>query len=559
MRTRSPIVMSRRRRRWDGVSWWWSSIFVVAILLLGWRLVSGGGGSSGFQVKVFDASTGRTIAGAFVRAGQNVGETNGDGVAKLEVPAPNTIVTVSYDGYAPVYGNFENGFSTSQNVSLRPLNAAPAGAGQAAQSAPTATTASEQPTAESTAAAPTAAATQAAPVSAGAASGTVLDENGKPLKGALIRSDKLITHTDKTGAFSLGSAPSGKIVVSQSGYKDQTLDAGQNLSVKMVRRDIKAVYLNGDLANDQDTVNRVIDLIDRTELNAVVIDIKENSVFYDTHIKFFQDAGVVHPTYDPVALVKKFHDHGIYVIARQVVFKDPLVAAHYPELAVKDVNGGLWKGSAGDAWVNPFQKGLWQPNIDMALEATSMGFDEVQFDYIRFPSDGDLTTADFGPDYSEDGRVGAIVSFLKDAHDQLELTGAKLAVDVFGIVAVYPDDQGIGQRLVDIAPVVDYLCPMVYPSHFDPTSIDVGGEPNDHPYETVSLALGLLAKRIPDMQLKIRPWLQDFTLGGMTAYGPEQVDAQIKAAEEVSSGWLLWNEGSEFTEAALKQDNGPNN
>jgi hypothetical protein len=557
MRTRSPMMMSRRRRRWDRVSWWWSSIFVVAILLLGWKLLSGGGGSD-FRVKVFDASTGKAIAGAFVHAGQNVGETDGDGVAKLKVPAPNTVITVSYDGYAPVYGNFESGFSTTQNVSLRPLNAVPDGSAQTAQVAPTATTAPEQSAPAPTTAPPTAAATQPSSVSTGAVSGTVIDENGKPLKGALIRADTTITHTDKTGAFELDSAPSGKIVVSQSGYKDQTVDAGQNLSVKMARQSIEAAYLNGELADDEDTVNRVIDLIDRTELNAVVIDIKENSVYYDTHVKFFVDAGVVHPTYDAAALVKKFHDHGIYVIARQVVFKDPLIAAHYPELAVKDDNGGLWYGTAGEAWVNPFQKGLWQPNIDMALEAAHLGFDEIQFDYIRFPSDGDLSTADFGPDYSEDGRVGAIVSFLKMAHEQLEPTGAKLAVDVFGIVAVYPDDQGIGQRLVDIAPVVDYMCPMVYPSHFDPTSIDVGGEPNDHPYETVSLALGLLAKRIPDMQLKIRPWLQDFTLGGMMAYGPEQVDDQIKAAEEVSSGWMLWNEGSEFTEDALKQDDGPN-
>ncbi len=368
-----------------------------------------------------------------------------------------------------------------------------------------------------------------------------------------------MVRTGSKGTFSLDAAPaSGKIVVSDSGYKDATVDAGQNLSVKLERQSIEAVYLNGQMAGNDDTVNRFIDLIDRTELNAVVIDIKEGIVYYDTNVKFFKDAGVVQPTYDPAAVIKKFHDHGIYVIARDVVFKDPLIAAYYPDLAVKDVNGGLWKGSAGDAWVNPFNKGLWQPNIDLALEAAGLGFDEIQYDYIRFPSDGDLSTSDFGPSYTEDGRVGAIVDFLSMTHDQLAPTGAKLAVDVFGIVAVYPDDQGIGQRLVDIAPVVDYLCTMVYPSHFDPTSIDVGGEPNDHPYATVSLALTTLAGRIPGMELKIRPWLQDFSLSGMTPYGATQVDDQIKAADETGSGWMLWNEGGEFTEAALKADAGPN-
>lgn len=559
-RTRSPIRLTRRRRRWERVSWWYSGIFVLALLLLGWKLMFGASASNSFDVKVFDAATGKTIPGAMVRAGQNVGQTNADGVAKLEIPAANTIVTVELAGYSPMYGTYEKGLSASQSVSIRPLSAGPGGSSAAAQAAPTATSQPVQPTSGANAA--PAAATTAAPAGAaatGAVSGTVTDKDGNLLKGAMVRAGRTVVHTGKDGAFTLDAAPaSGKLVVSQSGYKDQTVDAGQHLAVKLERQTIKAVYLSGELAASDDTVNRFIDLIDKTELNAVVIDIKENIVFYDSHVKFFKDAGVVQPTYDPTAVIKKFHDHGIYVIARQVVFKDPQVAAFYPDLAVKNTSGGIWKGSAGDAWVNPFQQGLWQPNIDLALEAAGLGFDEIQFDYIRFPSDGDLTTADFGPDYSEDARVGALVDFLTKAHDQLESTGAKLAVDVFGIVAVYPDDQGIGQRLVDIAPVVDYMCPMVYPSHFDPTSIDVGGEPNDHPYETVSLALGLLAKRIPGMELKIRPWLQDFTLPGMTAYGATQVDAQIKAAKEVGSGWLLWNEGGTYTDDALKQDNGPN-
>lgn len=544
------------------MSWWWSGLFVVAIILLGVKLLSDGGGSDSLSIRVFDASTGKTIPGAMVQAGQYVGMTNSSGVAKLSIPAQNTIVTVELAGYAPVYGSFAKGSSTSQNVSLRPLSAEATNAGAAAQSAPTATAASEAAPANTPAPQPTAMASIPADASlaTGPVSGTVSDSDGNALKDATIRADQTIVHTGADGSFSLVAAPaSGKIVVSQSGYKDQTVDAGPNLAIKLARQDIRAVYMSGTLAGDPDTVNRFIDLIDKTDLNAIVIDIKEGQIYYDSHVKFFRDAGVVQPTYDPAAVIKQFHDHGIYVIARQVVFKDPEVAAYYPDLAVKDTRGGLWKGSAGDAWVNPFQKGLWQPNIDLAIEAAKLGFDEIQFDYIRFPSDGDLTTADFGPDYSEEGRVGAIVDYLKMAHEQLQPTGAKLAVDVFGIVAVYDDDQGIGQRLVDIAPVVDYMCPMVYPSHFDPTSIDVGGEPNDHPYDTVSLALGLLAKRIPDMTLKVRPWLQDFTLPGMSAYGAPQVDDQIKAADETgTSGWLLWNDAGDYTDDALKPDNGPN-
>jgi len=571
-RTRSPIRITRRRRRWEGVSWWWSGLFVIAMIALGWRMFSGGGSADALNVRVFDASTGKTLPGAVVQAGAVSLATNNEGVASLAMPRADTVISIAMTGYSPIYGTFAHGLSGSQSVSLRPLSAGPGdasqtapgadGAGQTAQTLPTATVQADQASVPPTQTAVAATATKTASTAIttnGAVSGIVTDTQGNVLKGALIRAGTTVTHTAKNGSFSLQAAPtSGKIVVSQSGYKDQTIDAGQNLSVKLELRSIKAAYLNGTMAGDDATINRFIDLIDRTELNAVVIDIKENSIFYGTKVKFFSDAGVVDKTYDPAAVVKKFHDHGIYVIAREVVFKDPLVAAFYPDLAVKSTSGGLWKGSAGDAWVNPFNKGLWQPNIDLALEAAGFGFDEIQFDYIRFPSDGDLKTADFAPDYSEDARVGAIVDFLKMAHDQLEPAGAKLAVDVFGIVAVYPDDQGIGQRLVDVAPVVDYLCPMVYPSHFDPTSIDVGGEPNDHPYDTVSIALTLLAKRIPGQELKIRPWLQDFSLPGMSAYGAKQVDAQIKAAEESGSGWLLWNEGGDFTQDALKQDAGPN-
>ena len=149
-----------------------------------------------------------------------------------------------------------------------------------------------------------------------------------------------------------------------------------------------------------------------------------------------------------------------------------------------------------------------------------MGFDEVQYDYIRFPSDGDLSTADFGPDYDEESRVGAIVEFLKLTQQQLKPTGAKLAVDVFGVAAVFDDDQGIGQRVADFAPIVDYVCPMVYPSHFEEGFQGLPGDPNDLPYETIELSIRLGSGQDARMELKMRPWLQDFDWGD-TVYGPE--------------------------------------
>jgi hypothetical protein len=463
-------------------------------------------------------------------------------------------------GFQPVYGSYGGDAAADQAIALRPVTiaAAPANPTPEANEAPPQTAPTLTPALTATAAAEQTSipsSTGDASTADAVASGIVVDQQGEPIKGALVAAGGKYTRTKSDGRFTLKEADVSKgLIVNAPGYARQDIAAGTDLNVQLERMDIKAAYLNGNEAGNAAFVDDLIALINRTELNAVVIDIKEGDVFYDTQVKFFRDADAVAPTYDPAELVKKFEDAGIYTIARLVVFNDPVVAEAYPELAIQDDNGGLWRGSQGAAWVNPFNKELWQPNIDLALESIGFGFDEVQYDYIRFPSDGDLTTADFGAqnDYSEEGRVGAIVDFLKMSHDQIARTGAMLAVDIFGIVAVYPDDQGIGQRLKDVAPVVDYVCPMIYPSHFDSSSIDVGGEPNAHPYETISLSVSLALQKMPGMELKLRPWLQDFTLGD-PPYGPDEVRTQINAAEELgTSGWLLWNAASEFTEDALE-------
>ena len=570
MRTRS-YVRIQRRRRWDAITWWYSLILVLplALILAQWAFGfgPGGGDSHQFTLTVLDGTI--REGHSWCHGGLGVDpSTTTDAHGRLKAPYPdrNSAISVQMTGYEPVYGAIDSSFDSRQSVSLAPIAETTQPTGEAAQSQsqptqPPSDTSAAQPTAQPTSQANAAATTAGDDPVVDTVAGKILSsEDGKAIDDAEVRAGKKVVQVSQNGGFELdGVAVGDELVVSAPGYKDKTVTGAANMSVSLDREDIKAVYLSGTAAADSDIVNNLIGLIDRTELNAVVIDINEGNVYYDTKVKFFQDAGAVDPTFDPAVLVKRFHEHGIYTIARQVVYNDPLVAEAYPNLAVQDVNGGLWKGTQGTPWVNPFKKELWQPNIDLALEAASYGFNEIQYDYIRFPSDGDLSTADFGPNYTEDGRVKAIVDFLKLSHEQLAPTGTKLAVDVFGIVAVYGDDQGIGQRLADIAPVVDYVCPMVYPSHFDPTSIDVGGEPNDFPYDTVHLAVKLGLKKMPGYETKMRPWLQDFTLGGMSAYGADQVDAQIKASEELdTSGWMLWNPNSEFTEDALKSDTGPN-
>ncbi len=325
------------------------------------------------------------------------------------------------------------------------------------------------------------------------------------------------------------------------------------MNVQMEREDIKAVYLTGAHLTDEQTIQSIIDLATTTEVNAVVIDIKEGTVYYDTGVQFFIDADAVSVAFDPAALVQRFKAAGIYTIARIVVFNDPIVAENRPDLAIQTTDGQVWRGSNGAAWVNPYKQELYQPNIDLGIEAAKMGFDEVQFDYVRFPSDGDLSIAEFGKEhtYQEDERVATIVNFLSMARDQLTAHGVKTGADVFAIVAIFPDDQGIGQRFTDFAKVVDYISPMAYPSHFTAGPLGLDVPPNEAPYETLQVTMNSAAAKVPGMVLKIRPWLQDFTMGD-PPYGVEQVRDQIRATMEGgASGWMLWNPDSEFTAGAL--------
>jgi hypothetical protein len=308
---------------------------------------------------------------------------------------------------------------------------------------------------------------------------------------------------------------------------------------------VKGIYLSSTGAADSATLDEIINLANTTELNAVVLDIKEGYVWYDTQVAFFKDADAVDPVYDVQAVLKKLHDNGIYVIGRLVVFNDPIVAQAYPELAIPSVDGGAWLGADGQPWVNPFKQELWQANIDLAVEAAQLGFDEIQYDYIRFPSDGDLAKMNFDNDYKFEDRVGAINGFLEESLPRVHAAGAWQSADVFGIIALYDDDQGIGQYLPEIYKHVDFVSPMVYPSHFTADSIDVGGTPNDYPGEVIEISMNGALNLMDDQAGKLRPWLQDFSLGGMSAYGPDQVRAQIDAAEAAGvEGWLLWNTGS---------------
>jgi hypothetical protein len=398
------------------------------------------------------------------------------------------------------------------------------------------------------------------PLTLSVVTGQVLSASGEPLAGAVIQANGVGTAADAEGRYRLtGAGEATELTVSASGYGDVSLPIGVDrvVNASLEQALIKAAYANQFALADPAEVDRLIELIDTTELNALVVDIKQDTIYYDTQVSFFRDLeGVVVPLYDPAELLAKLDEHGIYSIARMVVFKDPLVAEQRPDLAVRDENtGGSWRDFNGSAWVNAFYPELWDANIELALEAGELGFDEIQFDYVRFPSDGDLTTADFGPDYSAEAREGAISGFVERASEQIRPTGTKLAADLFAMIALQDNDQGIGQRLSKLAPLVDYICLMVYPSHYSEGNINSApGHPNDYPYETVKETLERAELLVPGTASKQRPWLQDFSnpVEGQREYTAEDVAAQIEAAEEAgASGWMLWNPSNDFSVDAL--------
>jgi hypothetical protein len=387
--------------------------------------------------------------------------------------------------------------------------------------------------------------------------GIVRDTTGRPVR-ALVAAARGWVETGEDGSFRLkGVSVGDQVFVKAPGFRATVLTVPENfrLDVSLEPIVIRAIYINALVAAKPESLEKRLQLVDRTELNAVVIDLKDSTghVYYDTRVELARDIGAVRPILDPAKLVKDLKARGIYTIARIVVFEDPILAEARPEWAIKDrTTGQAWRTWNGLAWVNAYRQEVWNYNIALAVEAAAMGFDEIQLDYIRFPTDGPLQKADYGVAHTAENRTAAISAFLRSAHEALLPTPAYLAADIFGLTMWELGDSGIGQNLEAVAGVVDYVCPMLYPSHF--WSGSLGYElPNDHPYEVMRYSLENGLKRVPEARAKFRPWLQDFSYGRGKPYGPDEVRAQIRAVYDAGlSSWMLWNADSVYQEAALE-------
>jgi hypothetical protein len=256
--------------------------------------------------------------------------------------------------------------------------------------------------------------------------------------------------------------------------------------------------------------------------------------------------GAVRPYYNVHEAVQKIHARGAYLIGRVVVYEDPTLTASRPDLAILRTDGSIWRNNAGLGWSNPYDKRVWAYNVSVAAAAARAGFDEIQFDYVRFPSDGDLSQIVY-PSRRREPKGMTIAHFLAYAAKRLHPLGVRVSADVFGLSAHH--DLGIGQVPTRIAHYLDAIYPMVYPSHYTPGEYNVS-DPNAYPGRIVADSLYDFRRAVRGTHAKLIPWLQDFSLG--RTYTLTEVGDQIAAARrQHAAGFMLWNPEGIYTQEAL--------
>jgi len=329
---------------------------------------------------------------------------------------------------------------------------------------------------------------------------------------------------------------------------------------------IKGLYITHNGLGSPLLRNHVKTLIETTELNAIVMDVKGDWGFlsYPSQVEMVREIGADKKTMMDdetwTEFMKWFDERGVYTIARIVAFKDEPMAVAHPEWAVKDVESGeIWRDGEGLAWADPFHEEVQDYVIALAVEAAEKGFDEIQFDYVRFPSDGQISRATFAQENTQENRVGTIAAFLEKARKALEPYEVRLAVDVFGYITWLDGDLGIGQQLEAIAPHVDVLSPMLYPSTFAMGLPGLGPEYKEaiaYPYEIVyeCTRRALARAEAVNPAIEIRPWIQDFRdyEFDRRTYTPDEIRRQMDGARDAGArGWMLWDPAVKYTREAL--------
>lgn len=330
---------------------------------------------------------------------------------------------------------------------------------------------------------------------------------------------------------------------------------------------VKGIYVSAYVAGSGDMMNTIIGHIEETELNAVVLDFKNDDGRITTKVESaaFSEIGAC-KSYVPdmKGLIQKLKERGIYVIARVVTFRDPYLAENKPEWSLKLGDGSTYRDRDGLAWVNPYKQEVWDYLVEVGIQASAIGFDEIQFDYIRFSTEAGMKEVVFDEaDTKGRTKTDVITEFTQYAYQKLAPLGIFVSADVFGaIIESDQDAQSVGQIYGELAESLDYICPMIYPSHYGDGNFGLD-HPDKHPYETILAALEnskkalALYKSDDKPQAIVRPWLQDFTasyLKNYITYGDEEIREQIRAVKDAGyDEWILWSAANKYHYGGLEK------
>lgn len=348
--------------------------------------------------------------------------------------------------------------------------------------------------------------------------------------------------------------------------KDESADKEQVIVEEDPRIPVKArgIYVTSRAIMDKR--DKLIEIADTTEINAFVIDVKDDNgrITYKMDSPIAQAIGSTTNTITDIEdLMKLLEEKNIYPIARIVAFKDPYLAEKRHDLAIKNKNGSLYRDNNGECWINPYEKEVWDYLIEVSTKAAEIGFKEIQFDYIRFSTGKGMSEANFGPLAEEKTKEDIIIEFTRYAYEKLKPLGVFVSADVYGTIISSSIDAGlVGQNYVEMSKYLDYICPMVYPSHFGEGNYGVE-YPDLEPYKIIRKVMTASRDKlneIPEGQHRasVRPWLQDFTANWIKhyqKYGPLQIREQIIGVYAVGySEWLLWNAACNYTVDGLYRD-----
>ncbi|MCK9453560.1 putative glycoside hydrolase [Sulfurimonas sp.] len=383
----------------------------------------------------------------------------------------------------------------------------------------------------------------------GSFSGVIIDRvTSAPIEGAIVSDSNFSTKSDIGGSFLINSNED-RVSIKAYGYRPYKLNKENNETVfKLEPITVKALYLSfWRASNNSPRLKEILDIIEKTEINTIVVDVKNEygSTSYKTSYEKANSYGAHEDrtNRDIAQFMELMKSKNIYTIARVVTFKDELQASNNPDYAIKKEDGTLWRNHDNMAWVDPFDKRAHEYTISIAEDAAKVGFDEINFDYIRFPAKTGLLLS---KENSEENRVEAIGEFLELAQNRLRKYGVFISVDTYGNVCWEDNDVGIGQKIESLSKYADYISPMLYPSGFSSGSFGFEN-PSEHPHTVIFRSIKNIEDKIDSKRL--RPWLQSFKdyAHRKIEYSYFEINEQIRAAADANtSGWMLWSPSSRY-------------